>query len=193
MSSIAHIQAAQKEWAEARRKARQTQITANLAGQSEEVSLLDFNTIAQRLHLKHALYRGVQNVPLDKIVGSVGRYQDFTRAFLPLDSGLGGRWQRIATLYLDPLSGGVPPIDLYKVGDSYFVKDGNHRVSVARQLEITDIEAYVYEYPGPVEGIGADANIDTPCRNDAFANANLTEGGCYRRFSAPGLMPRLPG
>ncbi len=150
---------ARREWTRARRKARQTRLLAQLEGQARD--LLDFNRVAHQLSLTNAVYRGVQNVPLDKIVGSVGRYQDFTRAFLPIADGVHARWQRIAEIYLDPMSGGVTPIELYKVGNAYFVKDGNHRVSVARQLGLSDIEAYVWEYPEPVAGLDPNADIDT--------------------------------
>ena len=159
MVTARYREEARREWARARRKARQTRLLAQLGEQARD--LLDFSRVAQQLSLRNAVYRGVQNVPLDKIVGSVGRYQDFTRAFLPIADGVHARWQRIAEVYLDPTSGGVPPVELYKVGDAYFVKDGNHRVSVARQLGLSDIEAYVWEYPEPVAGLDPNADIDT--------------------------------
>lgn len=159
MPTIQAREEARREWANARRKARRTRFVQSLAGLPEE--LLDFNQVSQKLHLMHAVYRGVQIVPLDKIIGSVGRYKDFTRAFLPVEDDMSDRWQRVAAIYLDPSSSGVPPIELYKVGDSYFVKDGNHRVSVAHQIGMVDIEAYVWEYPAPVDGLGPNTDIDT--------------------------------
>lgn len=150
---------ARHEWKRARRKARWDKMTKKRPG--EPTHLHDFNDIAQRLNLRHAVYLGVQNVPLEAIVGSVGRYKDFTTAFLPGDDGLKARWENIAAIYLDPTSGGVPPVDLVKVGSSYFVKDGNHRVSVARQLKLIDIEAYVWEHRAPVADVEPDADIDT--------------------------------
>ena len=98
---------ARQEWDQARRKAFWSQLLADLRGKTTD--LLDFNDVAHRLHLTTAVYRGVQNVPLEKIVGSVGRYQDFTRAFLPVSDGMRERWQNVAALYLDSTSGGVPP------------------------------------------------------------------------------------
>lgn len=153
-----YISEARGEWESARRKARMAQFHFSVPG--VQLGLHDFNDISAHLGLHHAIYRGVQLIPLDQIVGSVGRYQDFTGAFLPVDEGMRHRWERVAAVYLDPTSGGVPPIELYKVGTSYFVKDGNHRVSVARQLDLEDIEAYVWEYQitdSPEE----DADIDT--------------------------------
>lgn len=154
-----YVSEARHQWNQARRKARWDELTQKAPGQATH--LLDFNEIAQRLNLKHAIYQGVQNVPVDAIVGSVGRYNDFTSAFLPSDDGLKVRWERIATIYLDPTSGGVPPVELYKVGSAYFVRDGNHRVSVARQLQMVDIEAYVWEHTSPLPDLPAEMDIDT--------------------------------
>lgn len=159
MAMAAYMMEARHKWNQARGKVFWARLHAQMTGQDDH--LLDFNEIARRLHLKTAMYRGVQNVPLDQIVGSVGRYQDFNRAFLPVSDDVRDRWQRVAAMNLDPTSGGLPPIELYKVGDAYFVKDGNHRVSVARQLALPDIESYVWEYPAPVEGLDSDADIDT--------------------------------
>ena len=118
-----------------------------LRGKSAE--LLSFEDIRTRLRLRQESYKGLQEVPLDKIVGSVGRYRDFTRDFLPKKNEMKDRWSRV---YAEA-SGfqGLPPIELYKIGDAYFVRDGNHRVSVARQLGAKTIEAHVTELPTRVE------------------------------------------
>jgi hypothetical protein len=86
-----------------------------------------------------------QMIPLDRIVGSVGRHRDFNRSFFPRKGALMERWARVAR-QSDTLEG-LPPIDVFKVGDVYFVADGNHRVSVARASGWDAIEAYVTEYP----------------------------------------------
>ncbi len=195
MQTQSYMDQARQEWNQARRKAFWSQLLANLDEQGS--GLLDFNDISHRLNLKTAVYRGVQNIPLDKIVGSVGRYQDFTRAFLPVVEDMSSRWQRVAALYLDPTSGGVPPIEVYKVGDAYFVKDGNHRVSVARQLNMEDIEAYVWEYPQPVAGIAPDTDIDTLLieaeRRDFMEQTHLDDlrPGNGIRLTAPGGYTEL--
>ena len=106
--------------------------------------LLPFEAVREKLNLDTRSYLGIQEVPLDKIVGSVGRYEDFTRTFMPRKTNTRPRWESIDSL-VD--SGGWPPIELYKVSDTYFVRDGNHRVSVARQLGMDTIEAEVWEYP----------------------------------------------
>ncbi|RMH00785.1 MAG: hypothetical protein D6706_02985 [Chloroflexi bacterium] len=139
---------------QARRRALFEQISARLRGR--DVRLLPFDVIRAQLRQQNPMYRGVQEIPLDQIVGSVGRYREFTRRFLPLSDSLAERWVGVDALAADT---GWPPIDVYKVGDVYFVKDGNHRVSVARQLEIPTIEAHVWEYPIDIE-ISPDVNLD---------------------------------
>ena len=97
-----------------------------------------------------------QNIPLEKIVGSVGRYRDFNQAFLPRNQALKERWQRV-DVAMGEFSSGVPPVELYQVGELYFVRDGNHRVSVARSRDNITIEAYVtqVDVPFPVEADSA--------------------------------------
>ena len=78
------------------------------------------------------------------MIGSVGRYRDFDRAFLPKRQQTGERWMSIDRAYLQDVV--LPPIEVYKLGDFYFVKDGNHRVSVARERRQAFIDAYVIEF-----------------------------------------------
>lgn len=112
------------------------------------VGLLSFNEVKARLHLTEQVYHGLQNVPLDRIVGSVGRYKDFTRNFLPKYPQMSERWSRVYA-HMNDLEG-VPPIEVYLVGDVYFVKDGNHRVSIARKMKLDSIEAHVTELKTPI-------------------------------------------
>lgn len=112
------------------------------------VGLLSFDEVKNQLHLGEQAYRGLQNIPVDKIVGSVGRYKDFTRNFLPRKSELIHRWSDVYAKVNDLT--GVPPIDVYQVDDVYFVRDGNHRVSIARQMNLPTIEAYVTELKTPI-------------------------------------------
>lgn len=139
-----------ERWNQARRKAFWQKLSSSLGLSRQPVNLLSFEEVQHKLRLTQSAYRGLQEVELDKIVGSVGRYHDFTRTFLPLIEGDRLRWQRIAELQYEQ---GLPPIELYKVGDAYFVKDGNHRVSVAREFGAKTIEAYVWEYETPVGGL----------------------------------------
>jgi nucleotide-binding universal stress UspA family protein/uncharacterized ParB-like nuclease family protein len=130
-----------RDFQNARRKAAMQDIVATLTGKSDK--LLSYEEIASLLKVEGSTRRGLQEIPLDAIVGSVGRYADFTRTFLPRRQGDQERWAHIKlkTLY----HGGLPPIEVYKVGETYFVLDGNHRVSVARELGATTIQAYVTE------------------------------------------------
>lgn len=107
--------------------------------------LLSFEDIRARLRLREENYRGLQEVPLDQIAGSVGRYREFTSKFLPKQNKMQERWSRVYAQASGMM--GLPPIELYKVGDVYFVRDGNHRVSVARQLDAKTIQAHVTELP----------------------------------------------
>jgi hypothetical protein len=131
---------AREYWNQARRKAFWQGFSRALGISRQPTELLAFEDVQQKLRLAQNTYRGLQVVPLDKIVGSVGRYHDFTRTFLPLVESDGPRWQRVAELQMET---GLPPIELYNVGDAYFVKDGI-TVSVARQFGATTIEAYVW-------------------------------------------------
>ena len=155
MGNVTQSPQAARDWLDARRKAFFQDVLA-LIGQ-RPVDLLPFEEVRQRLRLRNMHYRGVQDVPLERIVGSVGRYKDFTRRFLPRQDGLEGRWRRIDQLMT--LGPGLPPVELLKGGDVYFVRDGNHRVSVARQHNIPTIQAYVWEYRTRVP-LTPDTNID---------------------------------
>jgi hypothetical protein len=131
----------------ARRKAFWQDMLSLLRGQSTE--LMSFDDIKARLRLREESYKGLQNVPLEQIVGSVGRYRDFTSSFLPRKSTSPERWSRVYA-QVNSMEG-TPPIELYKVGDIFFVRDGNHRVSVARQVGAKTIEAHVTELPTSVQ------------------------------------------
>jgi hypothetical protein len=108
-------------------------------------NLLSFDHIRHCLKFGGQHERGLQVVKLDHIVGSVGRYLEFDRRFLPRRerNETVGRWVNIAKAYYQQVS--LPPVDLFKVGDAYFVKDGNHRISVARVQGQEYIEAQVVE------------------------------------------------
>jgi nucleotide-binding universal stress UspA family protein len=136
-------QAAVQDFREARQRADLQEVLARLTGKSNE--LLSYDEVAQKLRLATRTERGVQSIPVQAIVGSVSRYADFTRTFLPRRTDDKERWVRIKTAFSDLKGTGMPPIEVYKVGDVYFVLDGNHRVSVARQEGWPSIEAHVIE------------------------------------------------
>jgi hypothetical protein len=85
----------------------------------------------------------MQVVPIEKIVGSEGRYRDFNKTFLPRHNFLRGRWEKVDRAHLKDIV--LPPIKLYQIGDYYFVRDGNHRVSVAKSQGVGAIDAEVIE------------------------------------------------
>ncbi len=186
---------ARQEWGQARRKALWAKLQASLSNKKN--TLVDFTELSQRFDLGNASYRGVQPIPLHKIVGSLGRYGDFNRTFLPTNESMRERWEKIATLYLDPSSRGVPPIEVYQVGDGYFVSDGNHRVSVARQLKLNTIEAHVWEYYRPVVGLTPGVDIDALVieaeRRDFLEQTRLNElrPGHNIHLTAPGGYPKM--
>lgn len=113
--------------------------------QGKPAELLSFEDIRARLRLREENYRGLQEVPLNQIAGSVGRYREFTSKYLPKQNKMQERWSRVYAQASGMM--GLPPIEVYKVGDVYFVRDGNHRVSVARQLGAKTIQAHVTELP----------------------------------------------
>lgn len=135
--------AAQQRFDRQRRRAFVEEMLAILGRRTPP--LLAFEEVQRRLRLSQRIDRGLQEIPLDLIVGSLNRHTDFTRTFLPQRSSSRGRWARLDVL--TRWGGGLPPIELYKVGGVYFVVDGNHRVSVARAAGAPTIEAYVWEFP----------------------------------------------
>ena len=143
----------------ARRAAFIQDILAPLRNQPAD--LLPFEEVRRTLHLSSQTYKGLQQVPLDQIVGSVARYHDFSRAFLPRRESLRHRWRRAMKLQER-----LPPIDLYQVGAVYFVVDGNHRVSVARQSGARTIQAHVWEYKTRVPVESNDALNDIFIRQE---------------------------
>lgn len=145
---------AETDWNRARRKVLYQEVVCFFKECS--VDLLAFEQVRTTLHLGQKVDRGLQEIPLDRIRGSVGRYDDFTSAFLPRKKHLRERWERVD---MAMMAGKTPPIDVYQVGESYFVSDGNHRVSIARQHGLDSIEAYVWEFPTP-HGLGPEADID---------------------------------
>jgi hypothetical protein len=105
--------------------------------------LVPYHEVRQRVSPEGESYRGLQTVPLAQIVGSMDRFQYFNREFFPRQRFTAGRWQNVDRAYYQDVN--LPPIQLYKVGDVYFVKDGNHRVSVARERGQQYIDAEVIE------------------------------------------------
>ena len=107
----------------------------------EKHQLLAFNEVKSILKIRGEEYRGVIPVPLDMIIGSEGRYRDFARGFLPKHDYLRERWVKVDSAHYQDII--LPPIRLYELGGAYFVRDGNHRVSVAKLQGALEIDAEV--------------------------------------------------
>ena len=107
----------------------------------EEATLISFTDIKKILRPKNEVYKGMQVVPIALIVGSEGRYHDFDNHFFPKNNFLKTRWERVDSAMLQDIN--LPPISLYEVGGLYFVRDGNHRVSVAKMRGVENIDAEV--------------------------------------------------
>ncbi|MCK6538551.1 MAG: hypothetical protein L6Q26_00725 [Anaerolineales bacterium] len=122
-------------------KAFLNRVRDSLSGR--RTTLLSYDDIKEKLHIGGPLYRGVQTVRVDQIAGSLNRYHEFDRVFLPASDKLADRWQSVNRAFYQEVS--LPPVVLYKVGQVYFVVDGHHRVSVARQQGQLYIEAEVRE------------------------------------------------
>lgn len=128
------------QFKKARQQAALESIISRLRGRSAD--LLAFNEIADALLARGRSERGLQDIPVKAIVGSVGRYNDFTRSFLPRHNWDAQRWANVKTAgHVSDL----PPIEVYQIGEAYFVLDGNHRVSIARQLGVEFLNASVIE------------------------------------------------
>ncbi len=132
------------DFAKARRAQRLAEIGRRLRREPDDVAhILPFEEVVDALGRVSESYVGLQAVALDAIVGSVDRTREFDRSFRPVSPRLRSRWERIAAAQRRGES--LPPISVYKIGDLYFVRDGHHRVSVARSLGRPDIDAYVTE------------------------------------------------
>jgi hypothetical protein len=103
--------------------------------------LLSFNDVKDILKPTNQVYKGSQTVPIKLIVGSEGRYRDFNKYFLPKSDHLRSRWERVDEAHIRDIT--LPSIQLYEIGGVYFVRDGNHRVSVARMQNVEYIDAEV--------------------------------------------------
>ncbi len=134
-----HYQTAIQDFRRARRRASLEHLLSFLNGTSDE--LLSYEEVRKKLKMTGMSSQKLEEIPLDAIVGSVGRYKDFTRSFLPKIDHDEQRWANVQAVAQSMV--GLPPIEVYQIGDAYFVLDGNHRVSVARQLGAQYIEAYV--------------------------------------------------
>lgn len=133
---------ASDDFLRARRRQTFRRLSRGLGGGDVDV-ILPFEEVVAELGRVGERDLGSRVVALDLIVGTVGRGREFDRGFRPTSAGVRGRWERVAVAMRRGES--LPPVDLYKVGEVYFVRDGHHRVSVARALGREEIDANVTE------------------------------------------------
>ena len=126
-----------------RSKAALERFWAGIRGES--LDLMPYDEVSSKLRAVSQTNIGIQQVPLENIVGSVNRTSDFDRNFRPLSDGDRSRWANVKAAMTSPYTTGVPPVSLYKIGEAYFVLDGNHRISIAKEMGLDSIEAYVTE------------------------------------------------
>jgi hypothetical protein len=134
---------AQFDFGRARRRRALAQIAARMRRDSDFTAILPFDEVVRALGRRGERYLGLQTIELDSIVGTVDRGREFDRRFNPTSGRVRPRWERINTAQRKGQA--MPPIDVYRIGELHFVKDGHHRVSVARALGHRDIDAYVTE------------------------------------------------
>jgi len=143
---------AQDDFLRARRRQAVSRLARFLTRERGDIDvILPFDEVVAALGRTGERSLGLHAIPLDSIVGTVDRRSGFDREFRPTTSRVRTRWERIAAVMRrgDPL----PPISVYRIGDVHFVRDGHHRVSVARSLGLRDIDAFVTEV---LTRIGAD-------------------------------------
>lgn len=155
---------AQGDFSRARRARVLAEVGRRLRFEPNDVAyILPFEEVVDALGRVSEEDLGLQTVPLDSIVGSVDRTRDFDRDFRPTTQRVRSRWQRIAEAQRRGES--LPAVSLYRIGDLHFVRDGHHRVSVARSLARTDIDAYVTEVHTRILA-GRDVRVaDLPLKN----------------------------
>jgi hypothetical protein len=133
---------AQTDFSRARRERALARLTARLRREPSDFDvILPFEEVIAELGWKGQRSLGLQSVSVDSIVGTVDRSKEFDREFRPTSGTVRGRWQRIAEAQRRGRD--MPPISVFRIGDLHFVKDGHHRVSVARAQGRTHIDAYV--------------------------------------------------
>jgi hypothetical protein len=134
-------QRAETDFSRARFKSFLNRIRSVVSGQPSR--LLSYDEVRTSLRIGGPIYRGIQTVAVAQIAGSLNRYHQFDRAFLPTENQIAPRWVSVDRAFYKAVS--LPPVLLYKVGQVYFVVDGHHRVSVAREQGQQFIDAEVRE------------------------------------------------
>jgi hypothetical protein len=134
----------ENDFLRARRRQTLSRLAHRLRREPDDVNLiLPFDEVVAALGRRGERSLGLQSIKLDTVVGTVDSNRDFDRFFRPTNGRVRQRWERLALAQVRGET--VPPIDVYRVGDLHFVKDGHHRVSIAIAQGRTTIDAYVTE------------------------------------------------
>jgi hypothetical protein len=133
-----------KEFLRARHRAFFRRLAARVRGDRGRSTLPSFDEARRTLGADNRFYLGRRVVEVSKIVGSVDRHRHFDRTFMPIKASMAERWKRVDRAFHRGVE--LPPVRLYKLGEAYFVEDGNHRVSVARYQGVGWIDAEVVEF-----------------------------------------------
>ncbi len=166
-------------------RVRKREILGRILGllRSGRDQMLSLGDVRSLLRPESEHYKGMRTVPLDRIVGSEGRYQDFNREFLPRHDKLMKRWIRVDMAHLQDVV--LPPIKLFEIGGVYFVRDGNHRVSVAKAQGAEFIDAEVIS-------LASDVDIHPGMSREELKQA-VIEFEKKRFFEETGLCELRPG
>jgi hypothetical protein len=156
--------------------------------------LLPFDEVIKRVPLKGQSYQGLKQIETDQIIGSVSRFTEFDRAFLPRQTHTRERWESIDQAYYKDVI--LPPIDVYQIGEVYFVKDGNHRVSVARERGQLYMDAFVVKISIP-GNLDKHTNINNLVLQQEYlgfidqTHLDVLAPDCDFHFSIPGQYDKL--
>jgi len=186
---------AESDFLRARRHATLSNLARWVRHDQDDVNeTLSFTEVVDALGRRGERNLGIQVIPLDAIVGSVDKVRDFDRRFRPTSGRSRQRWENMAQK--SRRGEAFPPIDVYKLGNLYFVRDGHHRVSVARALGTKSIEASVTEIDTVIstDGVGGRRDLDgknwglhflkrVPLTGERRANINCTDPDDYPRLA----------
>ncbi len=180
-------QQAREDFKRARMDGLFQDMVARMRGRPDE--LLPFEEVRQKLHGASGVSREQRRIPLKAIIGSVGRYQDFNRDFLPRTAQDRERWASVSLAIEDKPN--LPPIEVYQIGEAFFVQDGNHRVSIANRRGREDILANVTRIETPVT-LSSEADMVEVIRLSEYA-AFLEQTNLHEHFPDADLTLSEPG
>jgi hypothetical protein len=176
------------DFSRARRRAILRRISARLWKRPIPNRLLCFGEVSSKLGVAGGVRRGRRTVRLTDIVGSVSRCSEFDGAFLPLRESARTKWERIDRAFLRGEE--LPPVSLYKIGSSYFVENGNHRVSVYRYQGVEFIDAEVTEFRASLPGDRRDEGRPIHHPSSGAGDANVAGRFGLGRFLGEPIDPR---